>query len=168
MNNGIQTYINSVNANTNNYKSMIIEKNGISSNHNLGNKEENILKASNSDTIEIKQSSDLVINTKKAHDAFRDSCKEIGETSWNGYQAGDMSGYYITICDIMETRGYKVPNIFYNGDIKDLANNSDFIGFIDKMNDFVKTDPILKNNYPKKFFDFTKLYKEKLIQYGCK
>ena len=47
-------------------------------------------------------------------------------------------------------------------------NNNDFIGFIDKMEEFVKTRQEFKNNIPDKIFDFTKLFKEKLIQYGCK
>ncbi len=167
MNNGIQSYMNSISANTNNYKNRISENIEINSINNSKNKEKNISETTKSDTIEIRQSCDLVINTKKAHDAFRDACEEIGETSWNGYHAADMSGDFLIICDIMRTNGYKVPNLFYNGDINELVNNTDFVGFIDTIENFVKTNPELKNNYPTKFFDFTKLYKEKLIQYGC-
>ena len=169
MNNGIQSYINIMNTTNVDYRNKLNKGNVVDSSNSINkNIDKKVLPASKSDTIEIRQTCDLVINTKKAHDAFREACNEIGETKWNGYIAGDMSGDYLTICDIMETRGYKVPNLFYNGDIRDLVNNNDFIGFIDTIENFVKTDPILKNNYPTKFFEFTKLFKEKLIQYGCK
>ena len=120
------------------------------------------------DSIELNKVNDLNVNTKKAYDAFRDTCKEIGETSWNGYGAGDMSLAYFTIVDMMERRGMNVPNYDFNSnDPGSLANNNDFLGFIDKMEQFVKGNKELSKNYPKKFFDFTKLYKEKLMQFGC-
>lgn len=169
MNNGIQSYINTMNTSTVDYRSKLNKGNAVDSSNSINkNIDKKISSSSKSDTIEIRQTCDLVINTKKAHDAFREACNEIGETKWNGYIAGDMSGDYLIICDYMQMKGYKVPNLFYNGDIKDLANNNDFIGFINVIENFVKTAPELKDNYPTKFFDFTKLFKEKLIQYGCK
>ncbi|SFU42973.1 hypothetical protein SAMN04487886_102533 [Clostridium sp. DSM 8431] len=167
MNNGIQSYVNSMNTNRINYKDKLNTNIEVDLINNQQNKEKNISEISKSDTIEIRQSNDLVINTKKAYDAFREACKETGSTKWNGYIADDMSGDYLIICDYMKLKGYKVPNLFYNGDMKDLKNNNDFVGFIDTIENFVKTNPKLKDNYPTKFFEFTKLYKEKLIQYGC-
>ena len=160
--NNIQAYTNQAS----NYKvNKNFEANRV---NNLLNNTEEKKASKSSDRIEISQTNDIIINTKKAYDAFRDSCKEIGETTWDGYVSGDMSLDFFTICDYMKLQGINVPNFTCEGDIKDLMNNNDFIGFIDKMEEFVKTRPEFKNNIPDKLFDFTKLFKEKLIQYGCK
>lgn len=155
--NNIQTYMNSMSG----YK---INNGSLDQiqNHSSGKTE--ALKKE--DSIKINETNTLLINTKKACDAFKDTCKEIGETSWNGYELGDMSLAFFTICDYMKTIGMKVPNFIC--DSKEVGNNNDYLGFIDKIEEFVRAQPDLKNDYPDKFFEFTKLFKEKLIQFGCK
>ena len=155
--NNIQTYMNSMNS----YK---INNGNLIDTHNVTSKKNEICKSE--DSIEINETNSIIINTKKAYDAFRDTCKEIGETSWSGYATGDMSLEFFTICDYMELKGIKVPNFACEGN--EYVNNNDYLGFIEKMEEFVKTDPDLKDDYPDKFFDFTKLFKEKLLQFGCK
>ena len=168
MNNGIQSYMNSINDNMNRYKNSINKGTEINKINNNKTNQPNTTKTAISDTIEISQKNELVINTKKANEAFRETCAEIGETKWNGYLSGDMSGDFLTICDMMKYAGYKVPNIFTNADIQDLANNDDYLGFLDQVDNFIKSDPQLSVNHPTKFFDFTKLFREKLLLKDCK
>ena len=64
---------------------------------------------------------------------------------------------------------YKRSNQIIHGSYSnEVGNNNDYLGFIERVEEFVRTDPDLKDDYPDKFFDFTKLFKEKLIQFGCK
>ena len=126
--NNIQTYINSMKMNSyqTNKGNLGKGNNSISGRKEIINKQ---------DSIEINEKNSLLINTKKACDALEATSREIGKTSWGGYE---------------------------------YVNNNDYLGFIEKMEEFVKTDPDLKDDYPDKFFDFTKLFKEKLLQFGCK
>lgn len=157
--NNIQTYINSMKmSNYHINKGRLGEiNNSISAEKEVFNKE---------DSIEINQKNSLLINTKKACDALEATSKEIGKTSWGGYDYDDIRCEFFTICDYMETKGIKIPNFIC--DSNEVGNNNDYLGFIERVEEFVRTDPDLKDDYPDKFFDFTKLFKEKLIQFGCK
>lgn len=157
--NNIQTYINSMKMNScqTNKGNLGKGNNSISGRKEIINKQ---------DSIEINEKNSLLINTKKACDALEATSREIGKTSWGGYEYDDIRCEFFTICDYMKTQGIKVPNFACEGN--EYVNNNDYLGFIEKMEEFVKTDPDLKDDYPDKFFDFTKLFKEKLLQFGCK
>ncbi|MBN1077054.1 hypothetical protein [Clostridium botulinum] len=117
-----------------------------------------------SDNIEINEKNENIINTKKAYDAFKDSCSEFGYVGTLGDNGGDMSLYYNRILSIMKNEGIDVPSFIPDG-----TNNRNFLPFIDKMKDYAKDLSLTNPNFlPDCFSEFCDLYKEKLVQYDCK
>ncbi|MBE1305484.1 hypothetical protein G4W71_15880 [Clostridium botulinum] len=115
------------------------------------------------DTINISQKNENVINTKKAWDAFKDTCSDIGYIKNDLGIDTDMSPYYCIALDLMEKQGIPVPSFCLDGE------SNDFSPFIDKLKDFAKE--LNKTNpgfLPSQFLDFCDAFKEKLTQYGCK
>lgn len=131
------------------------------------NSNEQLKSSSNIDNIEIKETNENVINKKKAYDALRDTCDEIGPTTWNGYTSADMITNFLIMADIMKTQGIPTPNFVINGNDVEC---SDFVGFVDKLKNFANS--ALQNNeitsLPTNFMEFCDKYKENLIKYGCK
>ena len=127
----------------------------------------NSLKTNNTDSIEIKETNEAIINKKKAYDAFQDACKEIGPTSWGGYDSADMSTYFVIMVDIMKTNGIQAPNFALNRDNIECPN---FIDFVDKVKEFATSSLQNKtfDSLPTNFIEFCDKYKENLINYGCK
>ncbi|MBW6408745.1 hypothetical protein [Clostridium weizhouense] len=120
--------------------------------------------SSSSDGIEINQKNENVINTKKAHDAFKDACSEFGYVETLGGNGGDMSLYYNRMLSIMENEGISVPSFVTDG-----SNPNSFLPFIDKMKDYAKNLSLTNPDFlPDCFSEFCDLFKEKLTQYGCK
>ncbi|GAA0717131.1 hypothetical protein GCM10008905_02420 [Clostridium malenominatum] len=114
------------------------------------------------DSITISEQNENIINTKKAHDAFKDTCSDFGytETSLGAY--ADMSLYYAIAVDQMRSRGISVPYFTLDG------KNNDFLPFVDKLKDFAKELNMSNPGFlPSQFLDFCDAFKEKLIQYGC-
>ncbi|WP_061313712.1 hypothetical protein, partial [Clostridium botulinum] len=91
------------------------------------NKPKNLVSSNNIETNEN------IINTKKAYDAFKDSCSEFGYIGALGDNGGDMSLYYNRILSIMKNEGIDVPSFITDG-----TNNRNFLPFIDKMKDYAK------------------------------
>ncbi|KEJ03934.1 hypothetical protein [Clostridium botulinum] len=115
------------------------------------------------DTININQKNENVINTKKAWDAFKDTCSDIGYIKNDLAIDTDMSPYYCIALDLMEKQGIPAPSFCLDGE----SNN--FLPFIDKLKDFAKE--LNKTNpgfLPSQFLDFCDAFKEKLAQYECK
>jgi len=161
--------MNNINAYTNSLNNLKVDSGSLIEKINKDiNKKEIYNGNNNEDKIEISEKNQTIINTKKAHDAFRDTCKEIGESSWGGYSSGDMSVAFVTILNFMEAEGIKTPNFFYGEDGGNLTNNNDFLGFLDKMESFCTERLFKDTGVPTKFFDFMYLFKEKLIQNGCR
>lgn len=119
------------------------------------------------DSIEIGQKNDNIINTKKAIDSFNETCEQTGETTWNGYVQANMALYFNTIKIDMRDKGISVPDFTLDGSN---SENNDFTGFVDRMKDYVNS--LLENNevnsLPSNFFEFCDTYKENLIKNGCK
>lgn len=118
-----------------------------------------------SDSIEISEKDKDTINTKKAYDAFKDTCSDFGymETSTGG--GADMSLWYGIVIDQMEDKGIYVPS-FVLSDKN--STSSGFVNFMDKIKDFAQN--MVQENpgvLPDNFGDFCDAYKQKLIQYGC-
>ncbi|MBX4271988.1 hypothetical protein [Clostridium estertheticum] len=131
----------------------------------ISEKQDSKVEAASSDTIQINQKNKNIINTKKAYDAFKETCDEVGPVTCGGYFAENMSLDFNTMADIMKEHGLFVPDFILNGDN---INNNNFLGFIDKLKDFTKD--FSKENInlvPDNFYDFCDLFKEKLIQNGC-
>jgi hypothetical protein len=119
-------------------------------------------KSTSSDSIEINAQNENIINTKKAHDAFKDACSNFGYVQTPNGNGADMSLYYNTALDMMKLKG--LPTVSF---IPDSQNNNSYLSFIDKVKEFAKT-PDAAKYLPDSFSDFCDLYKEKLTQYGCK
>lgn len=155
--NKIYTNINNKNFNVS--KNQILEKTKITKKPDK-NINENIKL---NDTIKINEKNENIINTKKAHDAFKDTCEDCGYVKNSLGNDVDMSYYYGIVVDLMESEGIAVPNFILDGE------SNDFLPFIDKLKDFAKdlnkTDP---GFLPSQFLDFCDAFKEKLTQYGCK
>lgn len=119
------------------------------------------------DSVEITQKNDNIINTKKAQDAFNEACDQIGEVTWDGYVQANMNLYFNTIKIDMRDRGISVPDFTLDGSNPE---NTNFIGFVDKIKDYANS--LLKNNeisdLPNNFYEFCDKYKENLIKNGCK
>lgn len=119
-------------------------------------------KSTASDSIEIAEQNENIINTKKAHDAFKDACSDFGYVETLNGNGADMSLYYNTALIIMREEGISVPSF-----IPDSQNSASYLSFIDKVKEFAKS-PTGAKYLPDSFLDFCDSYKEKLIQYGCK
>ncbi|ACD52914.1 hypothetical protein FDB55_06390 [Clostridium botulinum] len=116
------------------------------------------------DGIEINEKNENVINTRKAYDAFKDSCSKFGYVETSSGNGSDMSLYYNTIVDMMRDDGIDVPSFIPDGN-----NNCNFLPFIDKMKEYAKDLSLTNPNFlPDCFSEFCDLFKEKLIQYDCK
>jgi hypothetical protein len=106
-----------------------------------------------------------VINTKKAYDAFDETCDEVGGATHGGHVIGSMALSFFTMMDAMKLTGISVPDFDLDGDN---VNNNNFLGFVDKIKDF--TESLSKDNtnlIPDNFYYFCDLYKKKLIRNGC-
>jgi hypothetical protein len=119
-------------------------------------------KSTSSDSIEITEQNENIINTKKAHDAFKDACSDFGYVQTSNGNYADMSLYYNTALSIMEHQGISIPSF-----IPDSQNNMSYLSFIDKVKEFAKT-PTAAKYLPDSFSDFCDSFKERLIQYECK
>ncbi|MBW6408744.1 hypothetical protein [Clostridium weizhouense] len=140
-----------------NYKNIV--HSDFSKNQLLNINKKNVSENISTDSIEIKEKNENVINTKKAFDAFKDAKK---------MDFGDFSGQYIIIKHMMEQDGIQVPDFTPE-------NSTKFLPFIDKMKDYAKnlmTDPDFHQYgampLTNDFLDFCDSFKEKLTQYGCK
>ncbi|MBD7912263.1 hypothetical protein [Clostridium cibarium] len=162
--NNISTY--------NNMNSLNIKNESVTNTTNLTtknqtNKTEN--RSSNtSDTIEIEQKNKTIINTKKAYDALQETCKEFGTVECGGDICGTMQFYVNNLMIFMRDEGISVPDFNLKSDN---TNNNDFLGFIDKLKEFTQKameDKTSINIAPDNFFDFCDVWKEKLIQTGCR
>ncbi|ACA56054.1 hypothetical protein FDC45_19700 [Clostridium botulinum] len=152
-------YGNVNNQNSNISKNQTLQKSKINEKLNKTN-DENI---KFNDTINISEKNENIINTKKAWDAFKDTCSDIGYIKNDLTIDTDMSPYYCIALDLMEKQGIPVPSFCLDGE----SNN--FLPFIDKLKDFAKE--LNKTNpgfLPSQFLDFCDAFKEKLPQYGCK
>lgn len=119
-------------------------------------------KSTASDSIEIAEQNENIINTKKAYDAFKDACSDFGYVETLNGNGADMSLYYNRALIIMREEGISVPSF-----IPDSQNSTSYLSFIDKVKEFAKS-PTGAKYLPDSFLDFCDSYKEKLIQYGCK
>jgi flagellar basal body rod protein FlgC len=121
-------------------------------------------KTESSDSIEINEKDEDVINAKKAYDAFKDTCSDFGYIETSNGNASDMSLWYGIVIDQMRDQGIYVPS-FASGD----KSGNGFLPFIDEVKEFAKnmnanTPGVLPDN----FLDFCDAYKDKLIQYDGK
>ena len=143
----------------------IKNKSVVSSTKIIPEKHDSKVEEASSDTIQINQKNKNIINTKKAYDAFKETCDEVGPVTSGGYFGENMSLHFNTMVDMMNDDGLFVPDFILNGDN---INNNNFLGFIDKMKDFTKNlSKEIINIVPDNFYDFCDLFKEKLIQNGC-
>jgi len=119
------------------------------------------------DSVQINQKNENIINTKKAYDVFNETCEQIDEVEWDGYEQANMSLNFNTIRIDMRDRGMSVPDFTFEGKNPE---NSNCVGFVDKIQDFANS--LVKNNeigdIPSDFFEFCDKYKENLIKNGCK
>lgn len=122
------------------------------------------IQTQSTDTIKLSEKNENIINTKKAYDAFKDTCSDFGCIKTSNNCSADMSLYYNTALSIMETRGISISSF-----ISDSQNNTSYLSFIDTVKDFAKDLNTTGPKYlPDSFLDFCDSYKEKLTQYGCK
>lgn len=145
----------------------------VSNNQNLINKNTN-------DTIDIQQKSEILINTKKAYDAFKETNKEYGLVDFDGTMT-DMSVVFGVLEDfiMMESKegvisnNVTIPTFDFNQLNGTNKANENFLDFIDKIKDFAKLlnkrdkDKPDLTIIPDSFFDFCDSYKQKLKEYGC-
>lgn len=120
----------------------------------------------NSDTIEISQKNENVINTKKAYDAFQDTFSEFYPETNEGYVDEDYISYrqdisltMVILNHQMESNGLSVPSF-------NLSNTTEFLPFLDNMRNFLNENPLSFDT--SSFLSFCDKFEEKLIQYGCK
>lgn len=162
--NNIAGYNNNLNGIT--YSENDLSKVDSVNNSNVKQDKDNKVTAS-IDSVQINQKNENIINTKKAYDAFNETCDQIGEVEWDGYEQANMSLYFNTIRIDMRDRGISVPDFTLDGKNPE---NSNYVGFVDKIKDFANS--LLKNNeigdLPSNFFEFCDKYKENLIKNGCK
>jgi hypothetical protein len=118
-------------------------------------------KSTSSDSIEITEQNKNIINTQKAHDAFKDTCSDYGFIATSNGSC-DMSLWYCMSVALMKDEGISVPSFSPND-----TNNTSFLATIDQIKDFAKNIPS-SYNLPDNFLDFCDSFKDKLIQYGCK
>ena len=108
---------------------------------NVSSKIEN--SSASSDSIEITQKDQKVINAKKAKDAFFETCS-------------DMSSYYCIVLFQMKQRGIDTSSF-------SLGSSS----FVDVVKEFAKkVDMEGPGAFPSNFLGFCDAYKQKLIQCG--
>jgi hypothetical protein len=119
-------------------------------------------KSTVSDSIDITEQNENIINTKKAHDAFKDACSDFGYVETSNGNYADMSLYYNRALSIMEHQGISVPSFIPNS-----QNSASYLSFIDKVKEFAQT-PTASEYLPASFINFCDSFKEKLIQYDCK
>ncbi|AZV56621.1 hypothetical protein [Clostridium sp. AWRP] len=106
-----------------------------------------------SDSIEITQKDQNIINAKKAKDAFFETCSDFGSVNSKG---SDMSSYYCMILDMMKRQGIDTSSF-------SLGSSS----FVDSVKEFEKKVDMEKPGvFPSNFSDFCDAYKQKLIQCG--
>ncbi|MDS0527838.1 hypothetical protein NNC19_19275 [Clostridium sp. SHJSY1] len=132
-------------------------------NKNQADKTENNSK----DNIQIDQRNKNTINTKKAYNAFQDTCKEFGTVECGGDICGTMQFYVNNLIIFMKDEGMSVPDFNVNSDN---INNNDYLGFIKKLKEFTKKameDEKSVNIAPDNFFEFCDVWEKKLIQNGC-
>jgi hypothetical protein len=119
--------------------------------------------STSNDSIEITAQNQNIINTKKAHDAFKEACSNFGYVETSNGNYADMSLYYNRALTIMEDEGISVPSF-----IPDSQNSTSYLSFIEKVQEFAKTPTAAKYLPADRLTDFCDLFKEKLIQYDCK
>ncbi|NMM62466.1 hypothetical protein HBE96_07130 [Clostridium sp. P21] len=131
----------------------------------IAEKKDNKSEENIGDTVQIEQKNNVIINTKKAYDALKETCDEVGTVTRDGYTYGSMMFSFYTMMDYMESQGISVPNFELSGNN---LNNDNYLGFVDKIKEFTKN---LSSQYPNvvpdNFYDFCDLFKEKLLQNGC-
>jgi len=142
-----------INNNQNAYK--------INSNTSLSN---NTIDQTNpTDTVELNEKDENIINTKKTYDAFKDSCSDFGYVQTLNENGADMSLYYNRALSIMEYEGISTSSF-----IPDAQNSTSYLSFIDQVKDFAKNlNTTTPGFLPDSFVDFCDSYKDKLKQYGC-
>ena len=117
-----------INNNQNAYK--------INSNTSLSN---NTIDQTNpTDTIELNEKDANIINTKKAYDAFKDSCSDFGYVQTLNENGADMSLYYNRALSIMEYEGISTSSF-----IPDAQNSTSYLSFIDKVKPQSRIDSTL-------------------------
>ncbi|WP_406542181.1 hypothetical protein [Clostridium ljungdahlii] len=122
------------------------------------NTEQNIsLKVNNSskssDSIEITQKDQKIINAKKVKDAFFETCSDFGSVDSKG---SNMSSFYCMVLDMMKRQGIDISSF-------SLGSSS----FVDEVKEFEKKVNMEKPGvFPSNFSDFCDAYKQKLIQCG--
>jgi len=142
-----------INNNQNAYK--------INSNTSLSN---NTIDQTNpTDTVELNEKDENIINTKKTYDAFKDSCSDFGYVQTLNGNSADMSLYYNTAIILMKEDG--IPTASF---IPDSQNSTSYLSFVDKVKDFAENLNATKPGFlPDCLTDFCDSYKDKLKQYGC-
>lgn len=122
------------------------------------NKNNQEVKVELKDSIEL-SSDENIINTKKAYDALCAVQKEITDS-------GDKQYSYqvelIFVMGAMKSDGISVPS--FTSD-----NDKSYVEFIDEVKKYA-SEKTMKGELTvsDRFLDFCDLYKQKLIEYGCK
>ncbi|MCH3965069.1 MAG: hypothetical protein LKE46_12440 [Clostridium sp.] len=164
-------YINSYNNQSNlDINNLSISK--ITDENQSNNSSKELMNDDTKDKVEISVKNDILINTKKAYDAFKETNKEYGIVSADGYYQ-DMSVILGHIEVAMKIMGLPTATFDFNGLTDENKENGDFLGFIDKIKNFAhelnkKNEGTDLMTVPDSFFDFCDSFKSKLKQYGCK
>lgn len=115
------------------------------------------------DTIDLNEKDENIINTKKAYDAFKDSCSDFGYVQALNGNGADMSLYYNTAIILMKEEGIPTASFIPNS-----QNSTSYLSFVDKVKDFAENLNATKPGFlPDCLTDFCDSYKDKLKQYGC-
>ena len=110
------------------------------------------------DSIDISEKNPNVINTKKAYDAYMDTCNvfnpSVSETIPDNPQCS-----FFSVMEFMRSNGISTPSFT-------LSNTQDFLPFLDKMKTYLNTHDVQvgSSSLPK----FIDTFKANLIKYDCK
>ncbi|NRT73601.1 hypothetical protein [Clostridium beijerinckii] len=108
--NNIAVYNSNLNRMT--YSENNLTKVGSVNNSKVKQDKDNKVTAS-TDSGQINQKNENIINTKKAYDVFNETCEQIGEVEWDGYEQSNMSLNFNTIRIDMRDRGMSVPDFTF-------------------------------------------------------
>lgn len=143
-------FLNYDSSNKVNYNKLKTVESDSNTKQNVSSKIEN--SSAFSDSIEITQKDQKVINAKKAKDAFFETCSDFGSVDSKG---SDMSSYYCIVLFQMKQRGIDTSPF-------SLGSSS----FVDAVKEFEKKVDMGDGVFPSNFSDFCDAYKQKLIQCG--
>lgn len=127
----------------------------------VNNKKDQEEKVELKDTIQL-SSDENAVNSKKAFDALCEVSKKVGTDNENKVS---FHVEFLMVMNWMKNDGIAVPNFTDKNDMS-------FIDFIDKMKSYVlestSTKGLKMSLSTGNFLDFCDLYKQKLIEIGCK